>query len=317
MYIEDKAELSMFPEYIQRWLNEEYSCEDYPQDIIEFENMYRLNADKTAQECFGIRGTIHNIPRGLLDILFDKPFNNEHGDFKIDYTTAKYYGLDALTNIHAVVTKGPRSIHADDFTPKIFIPITDMKYPVDENVNIQSGPSDMFKYIHNNTFDMMTTARKSFASAFASYCMSEDALDDDDVAGVKTKMEKILRVYKPDYKDEDFNWKSPYLFPMIESIFNKLPADRKKACSVEFNTLSAIHQGYYDIGYEEILSKTRMEIENVYDITFEIQNQYIQYLVDRINKLNTDPNLQELRDTSETLLFIKWILDKYEEQKIK
>lgn len=314
MFIKDPADLMIFPKYIQDYLNGEYTSDEHPEEVIEFEPMYRLNADKTAQEWFAERVTLHNAPRGLLDIIFDKPFNNPHGTFAVDCTMAMYYGLDAVYNIYATKKKGPEPSNPDNFAEDIIIPVTDMKYPVDEDVNIQSGPSDMFKYIENNTFDMIVTARRSFASAFASYCLSEDALDDDDVAGIKTKIEKILRAYKPDYKEEEFNWKSPYLFPMIESIYNKLPEDKKKECGDTFNTLAAIHQGYYAIGYEEILSKTRMEIENCYDVTIEIPKKNYQHLVDKITK--RDQN-EQLRRTSETLIFIEWVLDKYEEQKIK
>lgn len=316
MYIEDPAELGMFPEYIQKYLNGDYKSEDYPNDVIVFEPMYRLNKDKTAQEWFSERIIIHNVPKGLLDILFDKPFDNESGKLDPDFTTWKYYGLDKIGNIYYDEIKGPlKRKWSDQFSPKPYIPIADMKYPVDEKVNIQSGPSDLFKYIENNTFDMITTARKSFASAFASYCLSEDVLDDEDIADIKTTIETILKAYKPDYKDEDFNWKSPYLFPMVECIYNKLPDDKKKECEPAFAKLSNVHQAYYKVGYDEILSKTRMEAEKIYDITVEMPLDRYQAFIDRINELNNDPNLQEFRNTSETLLFIKWVLDKYEESK--
>ncbi len=313
MYIEDPVELGMFPEYIQKYLNGDYKSEDYPSDVIEFEPMYRLNMDKTAQEWFGERITLHNVPKGLLDILFDKPFDNASDNFAPDSTTYRYYGLDNIANIYCTEVKGPLvKKWADQFSPKPYIPIADMKYPVDEKVNIQSGPSDMFKYIENNTFDMITTARKSFASAFASYCLSEDALDDEDIAGIKTTIETILKAYKSDYKDEDFNWKSPYLFPMVECIYNKLPDDKKKECEPAFAKLSNIHQDYYKVGYDEILSKTRLEAEKIYDVSIEMPLDRYQTFIDRINKLN---DMKQLRDTSETLLFIKWVLDKYEESK--
>ena len=90
MYIEDPAELGMFPEYIQKYLNGDYKSEDYPNDIIVFEPMYRLNKDKTAQEWFSERIILHNVPKGLLDILFDKPFDNESGKLDPDFTTWKY-----------------------------------------------------------------------------------------------------------------------------------------------------------------------------------------------------------------------------------
>lgn len=312
MFIKDPTDLMIFPKYIQDYLNGEYISDDHPEKVIEFEPMYRLNADKTAQEWFAERVTLHNAPRGLLDIIFDKPFNNPHGDFRLDGTMAMYYGLDAINKIYATAKKGSEAGNPDSFKQDIIIPITDMKYPVDDDVNIKSGPSDMFKYIENNTFDMIVTARRSFAASFASYCLSEDALDDDDVAGIKTKIDKILKAYKPDYKEEEFNWKSPYLFPMVESIYNKLPEDKKAECDDAFNALASIHQSYYDIGYEEILSKTRMEYENCYDITIEIYKKNYQHLLDKITK--RDQN-EQLRRTSETLIFIEWVLDKYEESK--
>lgn len=314
MFIKDPADLMIFPKYIQWYLNGDYTSNEHPEKVIEFEPMYRLNADRTAQEWFAERVTLHNAPRGLLDIIFDKPFNNPHGDFRLDGTMAMYYGLDAISKMYVTVKKGPVTGNPDNFTQDIIIPITDMKYPVDDDVNIKSGPSDMFKYIENNTFDMITTARRSFAASFASYCLSEDALDDDDVAGIKTKIEKILKAYKPDYKEEEFNWKSPYLFPMVESIFNKLPEDKKVECDDAFNSLAAIHQSYYNIGHEEILSKTRMEYENCYDVTIEIYKKNYQHLVDKIAK--RDQN-EQLRKTSETLIFLEWALDKYEESKNK
>ena len=99
---------------------------------------------------------------------------------------------------------------------------------------------------------------------------------------------------------------------MVESIYNKLPEDKKVECDDTFNTLESIHRSYYNIGYEEILSKTRMEYENCYDITIEIYKKNYPHLVDKITKLDQD---EQLRRTSETLIFLEWVLDKYEESK--
>ena len=55
-----------------------------------------------------------------------------------------------------------------------------------------------------------------------------------------------------------------------------------------------------------------MEYENCYDVTIEIYRKNYQHLLDKITKLDQN---EQLRRTSETLIFLEWAIDKYEESK--
>lgn len=210
--------------------------------------------------------SIHNVPYVVIrdDILhlegsskvdFNKTYHlNDYIDFKINspimYHSTSMNQISAMMNNH-----------------------------IDADINVQSGPPDMYLHLHDNLLRLVTSGRASYAAAAASHFISEICnLPADKVQikylSLKQALEEVMEILNTRYA---VKLNSPYLYTMLVNMAQetfevdntKESLDTSKVDSA-INIIIKIHEEIFNEFYSQISQETMMTCEESFNVELVI-----------------------------------------------